>query len=279
MVTYRAGVDPGMEGVFRALADPSRRLLLDRLFDQDGQTLGQLCRARPDMTRFGVMKHLDVLADAGLVTTRRHGREKLHYLNPVPIRLVHDRWISKYAEPFLRAITRLKADLEAPTTRPRTGEEPMTEPRTMTRPAFVHEVFIRTTAERLWQALTDPMMTERYYYGGRVHCDDWRAGQPYAYLGPGDVELIKGEVVEADAPQRLVMSFSALWDPGLAGDPPSRLTFEITPAGETCKLTVVHDGFEAETATLREVRGGWPWIVSGLKSLLETGEALPASSS
>jgi uncharacterized protein YndB with AHSA1/START domain/DNA-binding transcriptional ArsR family regulator len=271
MVTYGVGV--GLEGVFRALADPSRRLLLDRLFDADGQTLGQLCTALPAMTRFGVMKHLDVLADANLVTTRRHGREKLHYLNPVPIRLVHDRWISKYAEPFVRAMTQLKADLENATT----GDEPMTEPSTMTRPDFVHEVFIHTTAERLWQALTDPMMTERYYYGGRVRCDDWRAGQPYAYLGPGDVRLITGEIVEANAPHRLVMTFSALWDPELAADRPSRVTFEITPAGETCKLTVVHDAFEAESATLREVRGGWPWIVSGLKTLLETGEPLPAA--
>ena len=88
-----------MERVFKALADPSRRLLLDRLFEQDGQTLGELCRHLPGMTRFGVMRHLDVLEEAGLVTTRRDGREKRHFLNPVPIRLIHDRWISKFAEP------------------------------------------------------------------------------------------------------------------------------------------------------------------------------------
>jgi uncharacterized protein YndB with AHSA1/START domain/DNA-binding transcriptional ArsR family regulator len=271
-----------MELVFKALADPSRRLLLDALFEEDGQRLGQLSAALPEMTRFGVMKHLDVLVAAGLVSTRRAGREKLHYLNPVPIRLVHDRWISKYAEPFVRALSQLKTDLEAdfPSHPTRTGDDdPMsTTTETTTRPAFVHEVYIRTSAERLWQALTDPSMTERYYYGGRVRCDDWRAGERYAYLGPGDVELITGEIVEADPPHRLVMSFSARWMPELADDRPSRLTFEITPIGETCKLTVMHDGFDAETATLREVRGGWPWIVSGLKSLLETGEALPAAS-
>jgi uncharacterized protein YndB with AHSA1/START domain len=197
----------------------------------------------------------------------------------VPIRLVHDRWISKYAEPFVRALSQLKSDLEAePPSTTRTGDDhPMSTTETTTQPAFVHEVYIRTTAERLWQALTDPLMTERYYYGSRVRCDDWRAGQPYTYLGPGEVELIAGEIVDADPPHRLVMSFSARWLPELVDDRPSRVAFEITPVGETCKLTVVHDGFDAETATLREVRGGWPWIVSGLKSLLETGEALPAA--
>jgi DNA-binding transcriptional ArsR family regulator len=109
LLTYYADVDE----VFRALADPSRRLLLDRLFEEDGQTLVALCAALPEMTRFGVMKHLGVLETAGLVTTRKVGREKRHYLNPVPIRLVHDRWISKYAEPWVRGLIDLKHDLEA----------------------------------------------------------------------------------------------------------------------------------------------------------------------
>src|ERR1700736_3342839 len=87
---------PGMESVFKALADPSRRKLLDLLFERDGQTLTELARSLPAMTRFGVMKHLGLLEEAGLVTTRRAGREKLHYLNAVPIRMVHDRWIGKY---------------------------------------------------------------------------------------------------------------------------------------------------------------------------------------
>ena len=100
-----------MDDVFKALADPTRRGLLDQLFEQDGQTLSAL-EARVVMTRFGVMKHLRVLEDAGLLVTRRQGREKLHYLNTVPIRLVHDRWVSKYAEPWAAALTGLKRDLE-----------------------------------------------------------------------------------------------------------------------------------------------------------------------
>jgi DNA-binding transcriptional ArsR family regulator len=100
-----------MDDVFKALADPTRRELLDRLFKQDGQTLSAL-EGRLPMSRFGVMKHLKVLEDAGLVVTRRRGREKLHFLNPVPIRLVYERWVSKYAEPWVSALTELKRDLE-----------------------------------------------------------------------------------------------------------------------------------------------------------------------
>jgi DNA-binding transcriptional ArsR family regulator len=100
-----------MDEVFKALADPTRRELLDALFEQDGQTLTQLEQRLP-MTRFGVMKHLKVLEAAGLVTSRRRGREKLHFLNPVPIRLIHDRWVSKYAAPWAAGLSRLKHDLE-----------------------------------------------------------------------------------------------------------------------------------------------------------------------
>src|SRR4051794_38139444 len=123
-----------MDEVFKALADPTRRSLLDRLFRQDGQTLSGLEERLP-MTRFGVMKHLRVLEEAGLITTRRRGREKLHFLNPVPIRLVHDRWVSKYAEPWAAALSGLKHELEG---------------KTMEK---VFEVYIKTTPERLWEAI------------------------------------------------------------------------------------------------------------------------------
>ena len=107
MVTYCDGVD----AVFKALADPTRRDLLDALFAEDGQTLTALEERLP-MTRFGVMKHLKVLEDAGLVVARKHGREKRHFLNPVPIQLIQDRWVSKYAAPWASALAELKTDLE-----------------------------------------------------------------------------------------------------------------------------------------------------------------------
>ena len=102
------------DGVFKALADPSRRVLLDALFADDGQPLSALCEHLPDMTRFGVMKHLTVLEDAGLVVTERAGRQKLHYLHPVPIRQIYDRWLSRYAEPFSAALTSWEDLEEAP---------------------------------------------------------------------------------------------------------------------------------------------------------------------
>src|SRR5213082_2431998 len=134
--------------IFKALADPTRRFLLDRLFKRDGRTLTELV-SELEMTRFGVMKHLRVLEDAGLVVSRRQGREKLHFLNPVPIRLVHDRWVSKYAEPWVAGLSDLKTRLE----------------RTMEK---VFEIYIRTTPERLWEAITDPEIRAKYNFGATV---------------------------------------------------------------------------------------------------------------
>src|SRR4051794_26086867 len=156
MVTYH-WVD--MDEVFRALADPTRRSLLDELFKQDGQTLSAL-EARLPMTRFGVMKHLKVLEQAGLVVTKKRGREKLHFLNPVPIRLVHDRWVSKYAEPWAATLSELKTRLED---------------RTMEK---VFEIYIKTTPERLWQAITDSEMRQKYNFGMGVR-SDWTPGSRY----------------------------------------------------------------------------------------------------
>ncbi|HEY8815582.1 MAG TPA: metalloregulator ArsR/SmtB family transcription factor, partial [Candidatus Dormibacteraeota bacterium] len=140
-----------MDAVFRAMADPTRRALLDELFRQDGQTLSAL-EARFSMTRFGVMKHLKLLEEAGLVVTRRRGREKLHFLNPVPIRLVHDRWVSKYSEPWVASLSDLKTTLEASMEK-------------------VFEIYIKTTPERLWTAITDPEMRSKYNFGARISSD------------------------------------------------------------------------------------------------------------
>ena len=148
--------------VFKALADPTRRHLLDRLFERDGRTLTEL-ESELEMTRFGVMKHLRVLEDAGLVVTRREGREKLHFLNPVPIRLVHDRWIDKYTEHRVAALADLKHELE---------ETRMT---TMTaQTTQVYSVFIRATPEQIWDAITKAEFTEQYFYGARIDIRDGR---------------------------------------------------------------------------------------------------------
>src|ERR1700760_2489362 len=157
MVTYYDPMD--MDEVFKALADPTRRSLLDELFKADGQTLSALEQRLP-MTRFGVMKHLQVLEQAGLVVTKKRGREKLHFLNPVPIRLVHDRWVSKYAEPWAAGLSALKTSLEEATLEK------------------VFEIYIKTTPERLWEAITDPELRAKYNFGVGVQ-SDWTPGSTY----------------------------------------------------------------------------------------------------
>ncbi|HVL31747.1 MAG TPA: metalloregulator ArsR/SmtB family transcription factor [Solirubrobacteraceae bacterium] len=242
-----------MDEVFRALADPTRRALLDELFKADGQSLSALERRLP-LTRFGVMKHLKVLEEAGLVTTRRRGREKLHFLNAVPIRLVHDRWVSKYAEPWAAALTGLKRALE---------EDGMEK---------VFEIYIKTTPERLWEAITDSKMRRRYTFGVGI-ASDWTPGSRYEAAHPaGPTPISEGENLEVDPPRRLVQSFRALWSDDVRSEGTSRVTYEIEPVGDSCRLTVTHDGLR-EGANA-ELYGGWPMVLSGLKTLLETGEDL-----
>jgi uncharacterized protein YndB with AHSA1/START domain/predicted transcriptional regulator len=243
----------GMDMVFKALADPTRRSLLDELFKQDGQTLSALEQRLP-MTRFGVMKHLKVLEEAGLVTTQKRGREKLHFLNPVPIRLVHDRWVSKYAEPWAATLSGLKTRLE----------DKMMEK--------VFEIYIKTTPERLWEAITDSDMRRKYNFGVGVNTD-WTPGSRYEGVHPmAPTALLEGENLEVDPPRRLVQSFKALWGEDVKNEGTSRVTWEIEPVGDSCQLTVTHDQL-AEDAN-SELYGGWPMILSGLKTLLETGETL-----
>jgi uncharacterized protein YndB with AHSA1/START domain len=259
----------GMDAVFRALADPTRRGLLDELFKQDGQTLTAL-EGRLPMTRFGVMKHLRVLEDAGLVATRRRGREKLHFLNPVPIRLVHDRWVSKYAEPWVAGLSGLKTRLEATTMEKYEGDAGLILAEGDTRAVF--EIFIKTTPERLWEAITDPEMRAKYSFGVETH-SDWTPGSEYKASVPGVIDIAEGENVEVDPPRRLVQTFTALWSDEVKGEGTSKVTWEIEPVGdESCRLTVVHD--ELSDSPNPEIYGGWPQILSGLKTLLETGETL-----
>jgi uncharacterized protein YndB with AHSA1/START domain/DNA-binding transcriptional ArsR family regulator len=259
-----------MDLVFKALSDPSRRTLLDALFEQDGQTLGAL-EARLPMTRFGVMKHLRVLEDAGLVTTRRRGREKLHFLNPVPIRLVHDRWVSKYAAPWAATLSALKRTLE---------EDDMTTVKTVswmegTAPVAagtaVFEVYIKTTPERLWDAITDPAQRAEYSFGVETR-SDWTEGSEYRASVPGVVDIAAGTNVVVDPPRLLVQTFQALWSDDVKAQGTTRVTWEIEPIGSSCRLTVTHDQLPPDANA--ELYGGWPMILSGLKTLLESGELL-----
>ena len=250
-------MDDSTASAFRALADPSRRLLLDQLFEQDGQTLGELSAHLPDMTRFGVMRHLDVLESAGLITTQRDGRAKHHFLNPVPIRLIHDRWISKYTEPVVGAMSALKRHLE--------------ETRAMSGPDHVYSVYIKAAPDRIWRAITDGVETAQYFYGTRVG-SDWAPGSQIVYEYPDGTVAADGEVIAIDPPARLEMTFHARWDPEIEAEGPVRQVWQIDPEKDgTSKLTVTTIGLREGSRTAAEFSGGIVYIVSGLKSLVETG--------
>jgi DNA-binding transcriptional ArsR family regulator/uncharacterized protein YndB with AHSA1/START domain len=262
-----------VDEVFRALADPSRRRLLDSLNAHNGQSLRELC-AGLDMARQSVSKHLAILEDANLVTTVRRGREKLHYLNAAPISEIAERWINRYDQPRIDALSDLKKALEEPT---------------MDKPEFVYTTYIRTSPERLWQALTEPAFTRRYW---NVAFDtDWKTGSAMTLeLDKGAVKIADPEqvVLESDPYRRLSYTwhtFTPEWAAAYdiseqdraryAAERRSKVTFDIEPAGEMVKLTVVHDDFDPGSAILASVSQGWPRILSDLKTLLETGETLP----
>lgn len=241
-----------METVFRALADPTRRALLDELFERDGQTLIGLTR-RHDMTRIAVAKHLRLLEEAGLVVSRRRGREKLHFLNAVPIRLIYDRWVTKFTERWTAGLAGLKRELEQPMEK-------------------VFEIYIRTTPERLWEAITDPTIRARYQFGAGVE-SDWTPGSRYVLGHPAsDRPLAEGENLVVEPPRRLVQTMHARWSEDADREGTSRVTWEIEPVGDSCRLTVTHD--QLSDGAPEEIYGGWPMILSGLKTWLETGETL-----
>jgi DNA-binding transcriptional ArsR family regulator/uncharacterized protein YndB with AHSA1/START domain len=264
-------VDFDMDEVFRALADGNRRRLLDRLIDRNGQSLRELC-AGLEMTRQSVSKHLAILEAANLVTTVWRGREKLHYLNAEPISGIADRWISRYHRERVQALTGLKTVLEKGA---------------MTKPEFVYTTYIRTTPEQLWQALIDPEFTSRYW--GVTFISDWREGSPIVWEQKGVTIADAEQIVLVAKPfERLSYTFHTFTPEfgdsvgidsdlleTLASEQRTKVTFDIVPLGEMVRLTVTHDDFDENSALFGMISVGWPAIVASLKSLLETGEALP----
>lgn len=210
------------------------------------------------------MKHLRVLEEAGLVTSRRSGRERPHYLNPVPIRLIHNRWIDKYSEPRVAALAGLKHQLEEDVMA--TTEQGLT--------TQVYQVFIKASPKQIWQAITAPKFTARYFHGARIEVSSGR----YVSHGPDGSVWCQGAVAEFDPPRRLVHGWRSMYDPELAKESESRVTWEIERQdGGFCRLTVTHDQLEGAPKTAASVSGeGWMFVLSGLKTLLETGTPLAA---
>lgn len=268
--------------VFRALADPSRRRLLDRLNAKNGQTLRELC-AGLDMARQSVSKHLAILEAADIVTTSWRGREKLHFLNAAPINAIADRWLSQYDRARAGALADLQKALEKPE---------------MTSPVFVYTTYINTTPERLWRALTEPEFT-RQYWGGNALGSDWKVGSPVTWqFAPDEEYRDVGQVVlESDPYRRLSyrwhgfqpehQEFFGWTDADFSQylkEKQSKVTFDIEPVDGSVKLTVTHDDFDPDSMMHKAISGeinnaGWPNLLSHLKTFLETGEPLPPSAS
>jgi uncharacterized protein YndB with AHSA1/START domain/DNA-binding transcriptional ArsR family regulator len=244
-------VDP----IFRALADPTRRRLLDRLREQNGQSLGQLCD-RLDMTRQSATKHLDILVRAHLVTVVRRGRERLHYLDPTPIHDIERRWISEFDAPRLRALAAIRSTAEG----------------AVMIPDYVYVTYIESTPERVWEALTDADLTAAYW--GHANVSDWQPGSTWEHRrtdGSGAAD-VTGTVLEAVPPTRLVITFED--SPGQAARrEPSVVTFEVEPYHEIVRLTVTHEKLP-DSEMHAGISHGWPAVLANLKSLLETGSVL-----
>jgi DNA-binding transcriptional ArsR family regulator/uncharacterized protein YndB with AHSA1/START domain len=257
------------DGVFKALADPSRRRLLDSLNVSNGQSLRELCGGLA-MARQSVSKHLAVLEAANLVTTTRRGREKLHYLNPEPINAMADRWIHRYDRARVETLADLKAALESASARS-TRE-------------FVYTIYIRSTPERLWQAITDPVLAHQFL--GFAIESDWRKGSTYVWDEHGLKIAHADQIVLEYEPYRRVAFTFHTFVPELQSVTPaltedllaqvaaerrSKVSFDIAPDGDQVRLTVMHDDFEPGSMTLALVSGDWPIRLSNLKSRLEQG--------
>ena len=251
----------GMDAVFWALADPTRRLLLDRLRERNGQTLRELS-GHLDMTRQSATQHLGILERANLVSVVRRGRERLHYLNPAPIHEVGQRWISEFDQPRLHTIH---------TIRNRAEEYAMTE-QLMSVPAYVYVTYIRASTGQVWRALTDADLTASYW--GHANVSDWHPGSRWEHrrTDGSDRADVVGRVLESDPPTRLVITFE---DPQAEpSSRPSTVTFLVEPHHDIIRLTVTHEDL-ADRQALQEISHGWPAVLANLKSLLETGKVLP----
>ena len=251
-----------MDQVFKALADPTRRLLLDRLRERNGQTLGELCE-RLAMARQSATQHLDVLVQANLVTVVRRGRERLHYLNPAPIHEIGERWITAFDEPRLRALSSIKNQAE---------EYAMTST-AIPVPSYVYVTYIRATAEQVWEALTDADLTARYW--GHANVSDWQAGSSWEHRridGSGAIDVV-GKVIATERPTRLVITFEDSPDSEPPREP-SVVTFLVEPHQDIVRLTVTHENLPNKEM-LGGISRGWPAVLANLKSLLETGDVLP----
>ncbi|MDF2587160.1 MAG: ArsR family transcriptional regulator [Anaerocolumna sp.] len=247
-----------MEKIFNALGDKSRRYLLDLLYERNGQTLSELS-SHLDMSRQAVTKHLKILEDANLIVPVWKGKEKLHYLNPVPLRLIYSRWISKFDEDRLQGLYNMKDELEN-----NTLEDKMK--------GFVYQIVIAASAEKVWESLTNPEFTQKFWFGRKV-VSDWEVGSDVKVITPEDNAEVNGKVLEYKPFTRLSYTWKT---PDITSeDEVTTVVFELQEMGPTTKVTILHD-MDAESAKFNQAAAGWTFILCGLKTYLETGAPMPS---
>jgi DNA-binding transcriptional ArsR family regulator/uncharacterized protein YndB with AHSA1/START domain len=247
-----------MDSIFKALNDPARRLLLDSLRKQDGQTLSQL-EIQLEMSRFGVMKHLRILEEASLITTKKQGRFKYHFLNAAPLQEIIDRWIEPLiAKQTARNLLNLKSALE--------GNEPMTND---IKPGLIQHTFIRCELDALWSALTSADEMGKYHFASDTARGDVAVGNATDYLRPDGSSMLTMRTTAVTPKSRIEMTFEPHFEGADAAT--SNMVYLIDVEGPICKLTVEHYTIPEGHDSVHE---GWARGTSGLKSFLETGAAL-----
>ena len=246
-----------MDKIFNAIGDKSRRYLMDLLYEKNGQSLTELS-SMLDMSRQAVTKHLKILEQAELIIPVWKGKEKIHYLNPVPLQLVYNRWMSKFDENRVRALYNLKSVLEN-----------MNQEANMK--GLMYQIVITSKAQQVWEFLTNPDFTKKFWFGRQV-ISDWEIGSQVRVVTPDGKEEVQGKVLEFDPYKRLSYTWQT---PEEADNEPSTVVFELQEMGPLVKLTILHD-IDAESAKFQQAASGWTFILCGLKTLIETGEAMPA---
>ncbi|MEM8555486.1 MAG: SRPBCC domain-containing protein [Pseudomonadota bacterium] len=240
-----------MDPIFKALNDSQRRHLLDQLRLKDGQTLSELEAHCPDLSRFGVMKHLKVLEDAGLITTRRAGRFKHHHLNAAPLQEVIDRWIEPLlAKPAAQGLLAFKAALE---------NAPMS-------PDLVLSTYINTTRDALWDAITRADHIMAHHFASQDVRGDQVPGETVAYYFENGEKMLETTTIASDPKSRLEVAFQPLWEPEAK---PSRYVYLLEEDGDAMRLTVEHYDLPADQKS--DVSDGWARELASLKTWLETG--------
>jgi uncharacterized protein YndB with AHSA1/START domain/DNA-binding transcriptional ArsR family regulator len=246
-----------MDKIFNALGDKSRRYLMDLLYEKSGQSLTELS-SQLEMSRQAVTKHLKILESADLIVPVWKGKEKLHYLNPVPLRLIYSRWISKFDENRILGLYELKNDLE-------------NNHQEVKMKGFIYQIVIASSAQKVWESLTNPEFTQKFWFGRKV-LSDWKVGSVVSVLTPEGKEEVKGEVIEFQPNTRLSYTWQT---PEETLEEATTVVFELQEMGPMTKLTILHD-IDAENAKFQQAAAGWTFILCGLKTFLETGAPMPS---